>query len=810
MPKDLAALFAPQNSRLIKLVTATQGAQELLLDTFSGTEALSELFSFELRLLSQDAHIALKTMMGKPAQLQIELAEDGVRYIDGCVTRFALSGSDGGLARYSATLSPWLWMLSQRQDSRIYQEKTVEDILRSVFAHYGALAQFEFRLFSALKTHSYVTQYFESDLDFVLRLLEGEGLLFLFEHDANGHLLVITDQSRELTVLPGQAQIRYHSASLTESADAITHWGAERQLQSGRISLQTNDYKQPDNPLPVSMHSLNQQGDVENQEIYLQTIACSHRSYDDGEKLLRRRIEAHEAQGKGFSGVSNCRAMQPGFTFELTQHFDHDIGSQEDRQFLLLSVEHQGCNNYLSPKPADYANTFSCMRSKIPWRPLLTVPRPVISGPLTAVVVGPEGEEVFTDELGRIRVRFHWQREADAAPAIPAQDADDSAWLRVTMPGAGAGFGHQFVPRVGQEVMVQHMAGDVDRPVVTGVLYNATHPHPYFSGEAGLPGNKALSGIKTREHKGRGYNELLFDDTPGAVRARLASTHQATALNLGKLSTPRHQGNAKPRGEGAELRTDAAMALRAAQGMLLTTYARADAKGAQLDRDELLDLLAQCGELFKALGQTAAGQGSQHIDEQGINGLRQALKHWPEPGSDQPGDPLLAVTAPAGIVSATPRSQLHVAGENHDTLAHKHLHVTSGESTRLNAGKGIALFAEDLGVSAIANRGKVLVQAQNDDIALNAQKNVQITASEGEVLISAPTLRFIAEDGSYIKIGNGVEIGTRGDVTVHARTHDWVGPNTETYAIALKPPSDTVCLKCLLKAALNGSAEVTL
>ncbi|KAB0479239.1 type VI secretion system Vgr family protein, partial [Pseudomonas reinekei] len=221
-------------------------------------------------------------------------------------------------------------------------------------------------------------------------------------------------------------------------------------------------------------------------------------------------------------------------------------------------------------------------------------------------------------------------------------------WLRVAMPSAGAGFGHQFLPRIGQEVLVTFLGGDIDRPLVTSVLYNADHFPPHFSNATGLPGNRTLSGIQTQEHQGKGFNELLFDDTRCALRARLATTHQATALNLGKLTTPRTDGRAQERGHGAELRSDAAIALRAAQGMLLTTYARQGAQGSQLDREELLKLLSECGELFQSLGQTAAARGSRHVDAQGIEVLRQSLSQWPAPTSNSPGEPVVAVASEAG------------------------------------------------------------------------------------------------------------------------------------------------------------------
>ncbi|MBP1126868.1 type VI secretion system secreted protein VgrG [Pseudomonas sp. PvP025] len=669
-------------------------------------------------------------------------------------------------------MSPWLWMLTRRFDSRIFQEQTIETVIRTVFDHYGGLAAFEFRLQAPLKSHSYITQYRETDLSFVMRLLEQDGLFFYFDHTQDGHRLIITDQSQSLEALAEQPQIRYHSASVTETDDSITQWHGHRVLQSGKMTTQTFDYKQPRNPLPIHMASLNQQGDTPPYEVYDFFGAYSHGLPEQGEGLVRQRLEAMEVQGKTFIGNSNCRAMRPGFTFELTQHFDHDAGSAEDRQFLLMSVEHQGRNNYLSDEPAGYTNEFVCIRRKIPYRHPLTVPRPTIGGPLSAIVIGPEGEEVFTDEMARIQVRFHWQR-GDAQP-------QGTTWVRVAMPSAGSGFGHQFLPRIGQEVLVTFLAGDIDRPVVTSVLYNADQTPPRFSKASGLPGNRALSGIQTQEHKGRGFNELLFDDTPGALRARVATTHNATALNLGKLTEPRTDGQAQPRGNGAELRTDAAIALRAAQGMLLTTYARQDASGSQLDREELLKLLDECGELFKNLGQTAAARGGATVNNQGIDALRQSLNQWPAPGSNSAGDPLLATAAQAGITSATPRSQLHYAGANHDTTAQDHLQLTSGAAMRLQAGKGISAFAQDDGISAIANRGKVLVQAQEDDITLSAKKNLHLSAAEGEVVITAPTIRLVADDGSYIKIGGGVEIGSQGKVRVHASDHDWVGPKTDS------------------------------
>lgn len=359
MTMDLSSLFTAQNRRLFKLTLPLKSGQELLLESFVGHEGLSMEFGFQLDLLSDDAGVKLKTAMGQSATIEIELATGASRYINGHVLRFGSNGSDGGMCRYSALIGSWLSLLEQRFDSQIFQDQTVKQVITQVFSRYEGLAKFEFRINRTLKPHSYITQYRESDRHFVMRLLEHEGLFFYFEHTADSHTLIIMDDSTQLPALPEQPQIRFHTASITESADSITHWNAARELQSSKIAVQTFDYRQPQNRLPVTMNSLNQQGDVPAYEIYDFMGQYTHGNYDDGEVLVRNRIEALELKGKEFSGASNCRAMRPGFTFELTQHYEHDSGSAADRQFLLMSIQHRGSNNYLPGGQAGYANNVS-------------------------------------------------------------------------------------------------------------------------------------------------------------------------------------------------------------------------------------------------------------------------------------------------------------------------------------------------------------------------------------------------------------------------------------------------------------------
>lgn len=796
MPNHPVSLLSSQKHRLIKLAVQTQSEHELLLDSFGGREAVSELFSFDLALLSRDPLLELKTLIGQPTLLEVELADGARRCIHGHITGFNHLKNDGGLSYYSATLSPWFWYLSQRVDSRIFQDLTVVDVLHKVFSHYGALAKFRFDLVQdvPLRTHSCITQFNETDEHFARRLLEQEGLLFYFEHSAQSHTLVVRNESDKLAPLEQQPVIQYHQNSIPATADTISEWTAQRQQQSGAISVPSFDYKQAEQWEHVDTGLLNSASDSVRLERYEFLGQYNAGGRAEATNRVGSRRDALHAQGKTFRGVSNCRAMVPGYTFTLTQHPRHDpsqanSGSNQREpgatvnEFLLLSVQHQGHNNYLTEAEADYSNTFTSIRRHIPYRPQCLTPYPVVAGPLTAVVVGDNAlGEVHTDEWARVKVRFHWQRQQPDERDSAKQHAQDTAWLRVSHPSAGEGFGHQFMPRIGQEVVVSFIAGDVNQPLITGTVYNSSHHSPRFSDVVGLkqlPTNNALSGIKTKEHQGGGYNELLFDDTAGELRTRLASRHQDSALNLGKLTTPRNEGKAQPLGNGAELRTNAAIALRAAQGLLLTTYAKHQAQDPQLGRETLLELLSQCADLFKSLGETASAQGAQALDHAGIEALRQTLNQWPAADSSASGEPLIAITSEAGIVSATPASQTHYAGGNHDTTAQDHLQMSSGAAMRLHAGNGISAFAQDAGISAIANRGKVLVQAQNDDIALNAQKNLHASAAEGEIVLTAPTIRLVADDGSYIKIGGGIEIGTSGSAIVHAADHDWVGPKTD-------------------------------
>jgi type VI secretion system secreted protein VgrG len=504
---DIAGVLSLQNSRLFSITTPLSGQSQLLVGDFHCSEGLSQLFRVTVGLVSQNATIELKQMIGQSVTVELELTTGTTRYFNGYVTQFSHIGTDGGLAIYRATVQPWIWMLSRRIDSRIFQDMTAEDIVSKVFSQYSKLASYEFHLQKNLKPYSYCTQYRESDLNFVLRILEQEGLFFYFEHAKDGHKLIVTDGSQNAKAIDGQSSLPYATTETLDDEAVVTSWSAQRQLESGSISMKTFDYKAPGARRLVSGDTKTDQGNVDRYEVYDYVGLHGFDSTDRGEELARFRLEALEANGKLFSGASNCRTLSAGRYFELTDHYDHGSGSQEDRQFLLLSVDHHGANNYQShDQAATYSNSFTCIRKKIPFRPALSVVRPSIPGPQTAIVVGPKGEEIYTDNLGRVKVQFHWDR-------LGQRDHRSSCWVRVGQPWAGGGFGAVQIPRIGDEVVVSFLDGNPDRPLITSRVYNAQNMPPWA-----LPANATQSGFLTRSSKGAtaaNANAIRFEDKRG-------------------------------------------------------------------------------------------------------------------------------------------------------------------------------------------------------------------------------------------------------------------------------------------------------
>ncbi|MBY0238329.1 MAG: type VI secretion system tip protein VgrG, partial [Burkholderiaceae bacterium] len=465
----------------------------LLVNTLHAREELSRSFRYEAELLSDDAHIALTAVMGKMVTISLVRDDGSQRHFNGYVTQFGLLGADGGLVKYRMVLEPWMAFARLRQDCFSFHGRTVREITELTLRH---CLQHDWRTHLRLEDPpiTCANQYNETDYNHLHRRWEALGWHYWYEHRADGHTLWLGDDTmlantidaRDGTFAPDAMPFRSEAGA--QEDDSIHQWQALRRLGASKLTLSTFDYKDP-RPQQVSAHIRHPQRKLFEQEVHEYAGARAYSGPLEGEALAQRRSDEREAMYQVFEASGNDRSAQPGRTFKLEEHFSGDapraLGepSRDGRNYLILSVEHRASNNYQDGRNAQslYSNHFTCIRQERRWAPgrgYHSTPCPD-PGVQTAIVAGPDGEEIHTDGLGRIKLRFHWDR-------VGGINGCSSPWVRVAMPVAGANFGQIGLPRVGQEVVVQFMNGNVDHPIVTGVVYNGEQLPPWA-----LPGQRA-------------------------------------------------------------------------------------------------------------------------------------------------------------------------------------------------------------------------------------------------------------------------------------------------------------------------------
>jgi type VI secretion system secreted protein VgrG len=379
---------------------------------------------------------------------------------------------------------------------------------RSIFGDYGGLADWDWRVSGNDPAMTDACQFDESDANYLARRWAAAGLYYWFEHDAKGHKLVLSDDSTGALPIDGDVEVPFQRHGGAREEDGIGDWSPERHLVHATVALGSYDFKSG-RPVVASVPTVNEQGNVPVMESYEYTGAYGFRDQAGAGALANLRMEETEARGKLFSGAGTNRQLMPGRWFRLTGHFDNE-GADADNEFLVVDCVHHATNNYQTGEGVPtYENRVTCLRKKIPWRPgrSFHCTETKIYGIQTATVVGPQGEEIHTDEFGRVRVQFHWDREGTL-------DERSSAWIRVATPWAGANFGMTSIPRIGTEVIVSFMDGNPDRPIITGMVPNVNTMPPWE-----LPANKTQSGFLSRSTPGGGYehaNAIRFEDKKGA------------------------------------------------------------------------------------------------------------------------------------------------------------------------------------------------------------------------------------------------------------------------------------------------------
>jgi type VI secretion system secreted protein VgrG len=712
----------------------------LLPNRLSAHEEVSRCFRFEVELLSDDARVPLKAMMARMVTISLVREDGSLRYFNGYVTEFRFLRADGGFAFYQMVLEPWLAFAKLRKDNVSFHGKNVIELTELTFAHYRQ-ADWHVVMTGDDPRMTCANQYDETDYNHLHRRWEALGLMYWYEHRADGHTLWLSDKSTLVQPIDpsgiddsGEIPFRDKAGSLED--DGIREWSPARSIGSGQTTLASFDYK---NPVAQrsSAESLNSQGDVFPYEVYENTGSDGFRTHSDGEKLAQQRMGEADANKQTFEARGNDRTAQPGRFFKLGDHFSAEPqaarngesprGSVADRDYLILSVDHEASNNYQAgpSAPSHYENTFRCVRKDIQWRPgrhynsqPCTYP-----GIQTAIVVGPAGAEIHTDGYGRVKVQFHWDR-------LGNYDENSSPWLRVMSPGAGSEFGKIRLPRVGEEVAVLYLDANIDHPVILGALYNATHMPPWQ-----LPEQQALTGLRSRELQsgdgsGRG-NHLVLDDTAGKIQAQLKSDHQCSQLSLGHITRIEDtSGRKDPRGEGWELRTDAHGVARAAKGMLITTERRINAESHITDTGEAIQRVKDAHNLHESLAMQALQSQAQEQGQQEevVNALQDQNAAILGAGEKfaELAEPHLVLTSPAGIATTTAHST-HISSDQHTAMTTgRSLSIATGESLFASIKQTCRLFVQKAGMKLIAAAGNVTVQAQQDNVEVIARKVISL------------------------------------------------------------------------------------
>jgi type VI secretion system secreted protein VgrG len=866
MPEQFPAFFSDftQTTRLLRLHTPL-GQDRLLAECVRGEEAIGEGYAFTISALSLDAGIALRALVGQPALLELLTVHDSQpRAFHGYLAAAELNGANGGMARYTLTLRPWSAFLAHTRDSRIFQDMSVPDILDAVLKAWqgrGRLIpdwRFELADPGCYPKRSLATQYQESDLAFLERLMSEEGLFYFFEHEGDPdspvlgcHRMVIADHNGAFQ--PNvQATVRYTQPGAVMKEDSIDRWRCALRQQANAVALSSWDYRTLDQR-PVSASALHAAGP----ELAIRDVPgqYAYPGRSQGRRLADRQMQALEARREVYTGAGTVRTLAPGTTFTLDGHAVHDLDDEDRRTFIVTRVRHLMHNNLRAEMKAEiaerlgepaiepaieparpgerplYRNRIDAIRHGVPYRADCALrPKPTVRGQQTAVVVGPAGAVVHTDRDHRIKVQFHWQRGTDSHSRLahPAPGShtgapgDDSAgtWVRVATPLApiaGANWGSHALPRVGQEVLVDFLEGDIDRPVVIGTLYNGSgaqdaqhntlhhgagpvtgNAPAWFPGEAGAHAHPAvLSGLKSQAMQasqlGTGaYSQLLFDDSPGQARVALqrhAGAHQGTAeLNLGHLRHQADNQRMQAVGFGAELKTAHGLAMRAGQGMLLSTERQAG--GAQMASREAREQIDASRELQEGLAATAGKHNVVSDRAEAIAGMKNSAEvvGAVSDGAIAYSAPQLQLSSPHGIVAVTPADAVLTAGVTTSICAAQDINFAAQGNGYRAAVTGIGLFTygkatakdkpnQETGIRLHAASGKLSSQSQAGETHLTADKCITVASIGSGVRAAGKQHVLLTTQGACLKLeGGDIMLHAPGKVEFKASMKELAGP----------------------------------
>lgn len=785
----------------LRLAHPTQMLEDVLLpQRVQGSESICGSIDYRILCVSLDAFIPLKELIALPVAVDIVTDRGDLRSVCGIVTEARAGDSDGGLASYQLVLRDALSIMEKRNNTRVFRNKNEVEIVQVILDEWlqtnpiiGTCFRYEmdesFRI-DAYPQREFTMQYNESDAAFIRRMLKRRGIAWYFRADQSNwptHTMVLFDNAD--TLPPNAAGIvRYHRDAATEERDTITSWCAVRTLQPGSVSRFSWNYKNPQDSefMTARVDARSDQGSNGNEmsatlDDYLVLSPHAGDDHDDLCQLGQLAMNRHDLESKCFHGEGSVRDFCVGEYFELEGHPEIDAHASGEREFVISAIQMTISNNltkdltarverlffrsrWMPGADCELSETrvnvgFTAVRRGIPIVPAYDLHVDIPNVPMqSAIVVGPDGEEVHCDELGRVKVRFRTTREKDHEHAQGAGAAEkdfDSAWVRVATSWAGNGpgtinqCGAISLPRVGSEVLVSFLSGDPDRPVIISQLFNQNGQPPALGGIGSLPGNRYVSGIRSRENRGHGANSLQFDDTSGEIGVQLSSDHAKSQLSLGHIAATRVKGVAPMRGEGVELRSEESAAIRGSKGVLLSAEPCCD--GNVLARDGLIGMVEVLASIAAQLSELNAVHSKDKAATEHLKDLLERIRDWSSAGDSAGRKSLLAGVSNDGIVLATP-SSLEIGAQEHiGLMSSKDVDLYAAESARVMAMKGMTLFSHDGGIKVISARGTTQIQSQDGDLEIVASGKVRINAGQGIELL-APEIK-VASQGTQTDFG---------------------------------------------------------
>lgn len=794
------------------------GEPALVAVSLIGTEGVDSLFDYQVILKTPDSlnHLISETTnfntaawLGEEMSVQIQLegsgkfvagqlgmrgmgnVGSGVREINGIIDDAKFLREEGRYAFYEVKLKPWLFAATLVSDCKIYQDKSVKEVIDASLS--GLNYTIEWRLIDTYPKRDYTTQFNESTFDFVSRLCETWGISYFFEHSDGKHRLIFTDYMGGYRPNPSEAYqtVLFHTPNAKIDEEYIHTFVPTNKLASGIFTTRDFDYTRPRADLTVTREDPIQDASHSQHEVYewhsphsgnnhyVQPKAGPNRAtnvpLDEGQFLARIRMEQLHCAGYRAHGSGHLKGMQPGHSFNLREH----PRTAANVQYLILNAKltirevAQETQNSGSPHAQRHEVEVDFevypLKAAGGYRPFTRTPTPKMYGLESAIVVGPENQDIWTDNLGRIKVQFHWDR-------LGKNDQNSSCWVRVSSPWAGNQMGGVHIPRMGQEVLVAFISGNPDLPICTGSVPNQSNLPSWQ-----LPSQQALSGYRSREltldggnAAGGRSNHLVMDDSEGKIQAQLKSDHQHSQLSLGYITRIEdNQGRKDERGQGFELRTDGHGSIRSGKGMLISTDARDKASG------HIKDMLEPLRYLNNAHDQhdTLAGAAQQHqaqvsgTDQSDVANAIKAQNESIKGSGDIPEagifpeltEPHLVLASPAGIEASTARSTHIASGEHIAMTSGQHLSLSVGKSLFASIAETWSVFVQRLNLVMVAARGKVIIKAEANEMELEAMKAFHITSTDDAIYITAKKRVVINGGGSFTEwVAGGITNGTNG------------------------------------------------